>query len=316
MLGIVGAVATLEVADDAPMQAVLAPTVAPPPGPVSTASNPPEPASGVAEALKQKDSKLAGNPEALKKRVEKIAEYYGGAYGVVISDPASDETVTLGADETFFAASLGKLPTLLSLYKAADRGEVNLDDNITIQASDVQGYGTGELHTYPVGHSLTLRECAYYLMNKSDNTAWAMLTRYLGADKIQADLSDIGAYDTGHWIPNITTASDVMLMLRRVADPDFTSPSLSEEMLGTMTDTTFEDRIPMGLPSDVRVAHKIGTYENSFSDAGIVFYKDRDGKERHYFIVVFTEGAGETNARTAIQDISAAVHETFATPER
>lgn len=271
---------------------------------------------GAAEMPEPAASELAEDPAALKKCIEEIAAYYGGTYGVIVSDPASKETVSLGADETFFAASLGKLPTMLSLYKAVDDNEIKLDDAISMLSSDVQSYGTGVLHTYPVGHTLTLRETAYYLMNKSDNTAWAMLTRYLGVDGIQADLSGIGAYDTGYWVPNTTTANDVLLMLEKIADPSFTSASLSKEMLGSMTDTAFEDRIPAGLPQDVRVAHKIGTYENSFSDAGVVFYEGPNGEEKHYFIVVLVEGAGEANARAAIQEISAATHETFATPRR
>ncbi len=253
---------------------------------------------------------LSGNPDALKKRIEEIAVYYGGVYGVEISDPDSGETVSFGDDETFFAASIGKLPTLLSLYKSAAQGEVNLDEEITMQASDVQAYGTGVLHTNPVGYTLTLRESAFHLINDSDNTAWMMLTRYLGEDRIQADLTEIGAYDTGYWIPNTTTADDVQLMLEKIADPSFTSPELSEEMLYAMTDTFSEDRIPGGLSPDVRVAHKIGTYGTNFSDAGLVFDENGDS-EPSYSIVVFTDGMGETTARAAIQEISAAAHETF-----
>lgn len=276
-------------------------------------SKPPssESSSEAETVYQQSNSELAGDPAALKQRIKEIAAYYGGDYGVIISDPYSGERVSLGADQTFFAASIGKIPTLLSLYKAADRGQVDLDERISILPSDLQSYGTGVLHTYPIGTTMTLRECAYYLMNKSDNTAWAMLTRYLGAQKIQADLASIGANGTGYWIPNTTTAEDVMAMLREMTDPSSISPDLSKEMLDSMTDTVFEDRITGGLPEDVRVAHKIGTYGTSFSDAGIVFYKDRDGSEKHYYIVVLTEGMGETTAREAIQEISAAAHHTF-----
>lgn len=320
LLGIVGIAMSLEAARETPMvQTVAAPTITSAvllPKSMSPKPTPSESASAAVETPEQAASELTGDPVALKKRIEEIAVYYGGTYGVTVSDPASKETVSLGADETFFAASLGKLPTLLSLYKAADDNEIKLDDAISILYSDVQSYGTGVLHTYPAGHTITLRKTAYYLMNKSDNTAWAMLTRYLGVDGIQADLSDIGAYNTGYWTPNTTTASDVLLMLEKIADSSFTSASLSKEMRGSMTNTAFEDRIPAGLPQDVRVAHKIGTYENSFSDAGVVFYEGPNGEEKHYFIVVLVEGAGEANARAAIQEISAATHETFATPRR
>lgn len=315
LLGILGtAIALKSAVETPPVQTVVAPDI-------SSAVSPPKPApqesaSEPAEVRERAESGLAGDPAALKKRVEEIADYYGGSYGVEILDPSTGKRVSLGADETFFAASIGKLPTLLSLYEAAADENLDLDDGITMYASDVQSYGTGVLHNKPVGKTISLRESAYYLMNQSDNTAWAMLTRYLGIGEIQNDLYSIGADDTTYWEPNNTTAGDVLKMLRKVEDPSFTSPKLSEEMVAAMTDTDFEDRIPAGLPNDVRVAHKIGSFEGSFSDAGIVFYKDRNGKERRYFIVVLTAGVGEGTARSAIQEVSAAAHETFATPKR
>lgn len=296
--------------DPEPMATVVQPHLSSPP------SLPDSPAGPERSELPIQSEEPAMDPAALETRIGEIAVYYGGTYGVVIHDPIIGEKVSLGADETFFAASLGKLPTLLSLYESAAAGEVDLDDEISIYPSDVQSYGTGVLHNWPVGSTLTLRECAYYLMNRSDNTAWAMLTRYLGIEAIQADLYSIGADDTAYWEPNTTTAGDVLLMLEKIAEPSFASSDLSGETLASMTDTDFEDRIPGGLPPDVRVAHKIGSYESSFSDAGIVFYKGPEGKERHYFIVVLTAGIGEGTARAAIQEISAAAHRTFAAPRR
>ena len=73
-------------------------------------------------------------------------------------------------------------------------------------------------------------------------------------------------------------------------------------MLELMTNTTFEDRLPRPLPEETRVAHKIGSYESTFSDAGIVF--PEEGTGRQYYIVIFSEGASEGEAREAIQDIS------------
>lgn len=316
VIGVAVAALAFSMARQTPVQTVSTPTVAPIPKPALPETRPAETASGTGTVREPADSGLAGDPAALEKRVEEIAAYYGGDYGVEILDPSTHERISLGAEETFFAASLGKLPTLLSLYEAVAAGDVDPDGGITMYASDVQGYGSGVLHNRAVGSTITLRECAYYLMNKSDNTAWVMLTRYLGVGEIQGDLRDIGADDTAYWDPNTTTASDVSLMLQKIADPSFTSSELSEEMLATMTDTDFEDRIPAGLPPEVRVAHKIGNSDSGFSDAGIVFYKGPDGKERRYSIVVLTSGIGEETARAAIREISAAAHETFATSRR
>jgi beta-lactamase class A len=95
-----------------------------------------------------------------------------------------------------------------------------------------------------------------------------MLDRYLGRDYIRAELYRVGARSTEYWIPNTTTPNDVLLMLKKISDPSYTTPDLSAEMLEVMTNTAFEDRLPQPLPEGTRVSHKIGSYGTTFSDAG------------------------------------------------
>ena len=251
---------------------------------------------------------------ALRGDLQEAAGRHAGRYGVVVFDPNSGGGVSLGGDEAFTAASVGKLPTLITLYHAAARGDLDLDQKISLLPADYKSYGTGVLHNFAPGTQMTLRECAYYLVNKSDNTAWAMLDRHLGVEKIQAEMKSIGANGTDYHA-GVTTPEDVFLMLQKISDPSFTDGKLSGEMLSAMTETAFEDRIPASLPPDVRVAHKIGSYEDSFGDAGIVFYKDRDGNDRRYFIVVLSGETAEGSARAAIQEMSRAAYEALAAPK-
>jgi beta-lactamase class A len=245
----------------------------------------------------------------LKAELEQVAARYPASYGVVVFDPSSGKTVTMNPDQPFLAASLTKLPVLLTLYRAAARGEVDLDGEITMLASDVQAYGTGDLYRRPVGTTMTLRECAELMIKESDNTAWVMLNRYLGRRNIAAELYRIGARSTEYWIPNTTTPTDVLVMLEKVADPSYTSPELSAEMLDIMTNTSFEDRLPQPLPEGARVAHKIGSYGDTFSDAGLVF---PEGSQDAYYIVVIAGDTTEWTARSAIQGMSLAAYESLA----
>jgi beta-lactamase class A len=242
--------------------------------------------------------------ERLRSKLPGISEGHAGTHGVVVFDPYSGETASLHADRRFVAASLSKLYALLTLYRAASRGELSLDDEITMRRSDVWAEGTGVLYKRPVGHTLTLRECAEFMIKESDNTAELMLNRYLGEENIEAELNRIGATSTEYWIPNTTTPNDILLVLKAIADPSYTTPELSAEMLKLMTNTSFEDRLPQPLPEGTRVAHKIGSYESTFSDAGIVFPERRGGTNQEYYIVIFSEGAPEGEARETIQDIS------------
>ncbi len=248
----------------------------------------------------------------LEAELKLVAEQYPASYGVVVSDPVTGKTVTMNPDQVHLAASLTKLPVLLSLYRAAALGYVDLDAPITMTASDVQAYGTGVLFREPVGTTMTLRECAELMIKESDNTAWVMLNRYMGRAHVEAELYEMGAHSTAYWIPNTTTAHDVYVMLEKVADPSYTSPELSAEMLATMTDTSFEDRLPQPLPESVRVAHKIGTYGDTFSDAGLVFPEGSESVSDAYYIVVIAGDTTEYEARAAIQDMSLAAYESLA----
>jgi beta-lactamase class A len=234
---------------------------------------------------------------------------------VAVFDPYSGESASLNADRRFVAASLSKLYALLTLYRAAATGELSLDDEISMRASDVWAEGTGVLYRYPVGTTMTLRQCARFLIKESDNTAEVMLNRYLEEKEIEAELHRIGARSTSYWIPNTTTPNDVLLVLKAISDPSYTSPELSAEMLDIMTGTSFEDRLPQPLPEGARVAHKIGSYESTFSDAGIIFPEGTDGADQGYYVVVFSEGATEGQARETIHDVSLAAYRSLAPPD-
>jgi len=234
----------------------------------------------------------------------------------LVYDTYSGETASLNVDRRFVAASLSKLYALLTLYRAASQGELSLDDEITMRPSDVWAYGTGVLSSYPnkypVGYTMTLRECAKFMIKESDNTAELMLNRHLREERIEAELHRIGTDSTRYWHPtNTTTPNDILLVLKKIADPSYTSPQLSAEMLELMTNTSFEDRLPRPLPEETRVAHKIGSYESTFSDAGIVFPEEIAGKAQEYYIVVFCEGAAQEEAIETIQDISLATYQAF-----
>jgi beta-lactamase class A len=281
----------------------------------SSQTDSPAGSGAVADSDRVETELTAEKTDTLRHELEQIARAYPATYGVVVLDPSSGERVGIDADQRFDAASLGKLPILMKLYRAAASGEVDLDDKISMQPSDVQAYGTGVLYTYPIGYTMTLRECARYLIQKSDNTAWKMLDRYLGRDNIRAELYRVGARSTDYWIPNITTPDDVLLMLEKIADPSYTSPELSAEMLDVMTNTDFEDRLPQPLPEGTRVSHKIGYFGTTYADAGVVFPAGARDASDAYFIVVMTSETGWSSSREAMQEMSLATYRILSEPD-
>jgi len=164
---------------------------------------------------------------------------------------------------------------------------------------------------------MTLRECASHLIKESDNTAWKMLTRYLGGEYIQAELYRIGADSTSYWQPNITTPSDVMLMLKKIADPTYTSPDLSAEMLDLMTNTDFEARLLAPLPEGIRVAHIDRLLRKHLQRRrGGLPRRLTQSKRRLLHSLVIASGTGEETARDAIQEMSLITYRSLIGPDR
>lgn len=261
----------------------------------------------------------SGQPEAreLEARLREITSGYPGEYGVVLWQPESGTRVSVGAGESFSAASLAKLPVLLALYREASEGHLSLDERIETRPADIQSYGTGVLHTYPVGTGMRLRDCAEYLIKESDNTAWRMLERRLGRDRVRQEIDSVGARSSHYADARHTTSpDDTLKVLRKISDPAYTSPEHSREMLSTMTSTAFEDRLPQGLPADARIHHKIGSLGDSFGDAGMVVPPEDEGSGGPYYIVVLSKDAGgEAVARGAMREISLAAYRGLVDPE-
>jgi D-alanyl-D-alanine carboxypeptidase len=53
----------------------------------------------------------------LRSELERVAERYPASYGVIVADPSSGKTIEMNSDQPFLAASLTKLPVLLTLYR-------------------------------------------------------------------------------------------------------------------------------------------------------------------------------------------------------
>ncbi|NIT03871.1 hypothetical protein GTO10_02980 [Candidatus Saccharibacteria bacterium] len=90
-------------------------------------------------------------------------------------------------------------------------------------------------------------------------------------------------------------------LFRKLHEGELINQENQEELLGFLTDTEFEDRIPQGVPEEVRVAHKIGTLAGVYSDAGIVYAEDS------FVLVIMTKDAQEKEALEMLPQITRAV---------
>lgn len=236
----------------------------------------------------------------LLNEIKKIIDKSPGSWSIYVYDLTTNQGFGINETAIFTAASVNKVPILAVLYHLTDKGEIDLDQQVTLQASDIQNYGTGSIRYDPPGTTYSLKTLARLMMEKSDNTAAHLLGRQIiGFDKIQELLDAWGLTQT-NMEENKTSLGDLLKLFLKIYRGELAGQALTAEMIGFMDDSDFEDRIPALLPKGTKVYHKIGDEVGNIHDVGIV-----ELDKGTYFIGVLTSDiVDELAAKKTIAQIS------------
>lgn len=215
------------------------------------------------------------DPTPVLNEIESLTQDLSGTYGVYVYRLDEEVEYGLHQDEVFPAASLIKLPVMLTVYQEAEKG--NLD--LAKYKDKLQAMG-----------------------KRSDNAAFNQMVKVLGEEKIQKTIDDLGMKKTS-FEKNDTTPKDIGLFFQQLYQGEIIGDRHGEEILEFLTETEFENRIPAGIPEGVRVAHKIGTEIGSFSDAGIIF------SQKSFVLVIISRNARESEANEVLPEIAKIVWE-------
>lgn len=264
---------------------------------------------------------------SLSARIEaRIAAASARAVGVYYRDLTTGDSVTVGSDTRFHAASTMKIPVMIQLFRDRDAGLLSLDDSVAITNTfrsivdsspyqlDVTDDSDSSLYKRN-GQRASIRELIELMETVSSNLATNLLitkvdarranatAHALGADSILVlrGVEDGKAYRAG--LNNTTTARDLAMLLAAIANGTAASPASCRDMLAILGRQQFNEGIPAGLPAGTRVYHKTGW-------VGQVVYHDAAYVEpsvagRGYVLVVLTGGIQkEDDAHALVREIS------------
>lgn len=274
-------------------------------------------------------SAVSGRRPAVERRLDEVLAGAGGTVAVAYHDLGTGATVLRDARRSLHAASTMKVPVMLALFREVDRGVLRRDQPVLVKnefasladgspfALDPAEDGDPELYR-ALGETRPLDELMRRMIVRSSNLATNLLIelarpervmelmRALGARdmRVLRGVEDEKAYAAG--LNNTTTAYDLMLVLRAIAERRAISPAASEAMLAILAAQEFKEKIPAGLPAGVPVANKTGDITGIHHDAAIVL----PAGEPPYVLVVLTKGfADEAAANALIAAVSRAVWE-------
>ena len=270
------------------------------------------------------------NTELAEKINQLVRESGAETVGVAYADLATGKEILINPDVHFHAASTMKVPVMMEIFRQAAAGKISLDQRIPVKndfASIVDGShysltpdsdSDQSLYT-KIGQSETIRDLIRLMITVSSNLATNILIERVNAERVMELMHTIGANDIRvlrgvedgkafqKGLNNTTTARDLMIILRRIAERRAVSGKASDEMVKVMLAQKFNEGIPAGLPPNVKVSHKTGSITKINHDAAIVYPPGR----KPYVLVVLTRGIeDEKRAHSLIADISRVVYET------
>jgi len=188
-------------------------------------------------------------------------------------------SIRVTGDSGLVAASLMKIPVVMDLYKAHELGRINIDDLVTLKEEWLDTR-YGELYKKGAGYQISFREAARLAMSESDNTAYAAIL-YSTNKLLSLEENSISAADVSFGRDDkreiVISARSYTSFLKCLYFGCFLNYDHSQEVLEYLSKSTFDDRLRAGIPSEVTVAHKIGTFSDTTqSDCGIVYVDKRN----------------------------------------
>lgn len=258
----------------------------------------------------------AGSLDSLRNQLVRISTGKKAVMGIAVSSFDGRDTVSVNGKRWFPMQSIFKFHIGLAVLARTDRGELSLDQPVSIQGPALlPGLYSPIRDRHPEGAVLPLREVLAYTVSQSDNAGCDALLRLTGGPGAVEDFFHEKGFRNltiavneetmqGNWdlqFKNQSTPLGAVEVLRAFYDSSqhLISPGSYRLIWKLMMETsTGPNRLKGLLPPGTGVAHKTGwsgTHPETgitaaVNDIGILFLPDG----RRIFISVFVTDSRET----------------------
>jgi beta-lactamase class A len=281
--------------------------------------------------MTEADKRSSAPVDALRAEIDKIEKESGAkAIAVAMHDAQTSLELRYNADRWFHAASTIKVPILLGVFAAIDRGDLlphsrvhvrnrflSVVENVPFRVES--GRDANSAVHNAIGKMMRVDELAYHMITTSSNLATNLLLGVIGPESVHAALKELDveegielrrgvedelAFEKG--INNRVTANGLCRILVLLSEGKAFSPALSRRMMDILHGQEFNQGIPARLPKGARVAHKTGEISTVAHDAGVIYLP----KRKPYVLVILTEWDPAASGRSrTIASISHLVYE-------
>lgn len=245
----------------------------------------------------------------LRKELRDYVDKSPHKLGVYFEYLPSGVSIGINEKEEFVSASLLKVPLIMGVYKLIDDKKIQPDTQIKIIEPDLDKR-FGELWKAGPGQNITVSELVRYTIEKSDNTAANALFRTLNGARLDDVFDSLDIPKDADSNRAVITTKNYSSILRSLFLSSYLPKNLSNQLLELLTKTEYKDKLPAGVPNEIKVAHKIGVYGNTpnennviYTDCGIVYVP-----RRPYILCMMTI-SNDTQARQSMKNVSSLVYQ-------
>jgi beta-lactamase class A len=236
-------------------------------------------------------SPVHADTAALRRTLDSIADAHHGVVGYSVIDLETGARINRRGDETFPTASLIKVSILVTVYDLVAKGQISLDDPLTVLKID-QVPGSGIIQFLHNGTILTVHDAAWLMSTISDNTATNLLLDRIIIRRVWAKMDSLGLSHTRvhskSFLRNssvamdssvkygfgVTTPNEMARLFELMARGKAVNPAADSAMLDILEHNTTDFMLQRYLVG-ARAAHKDGETDAVRTECTLWYLKNR-----------------------------------------
>ena len=211
---------------------------------------------------------------ALHRTLDSLAAAHHGVLGYTVHDLDTGERLERRGDETFPTASLIKVSVLVTVYDLVEKGQLALDDPLTVLKID-KVPGSGSLQFMHDNAVITVHDAAWLMSTISDNTATNLLLDRIIIRRVWEKMEKLGLMHTkvhsksflriasvamdssAKYGLGVTTPNEMARLFALLATGKAVSPRADSTMLDILAHNEDNSKLQRFVPG-LDVPHKTG----------------------------------------------------------
>jgi beta-lactamase class A len=228
---------------------------------------------------------------SLRRVLDSIANAHQGVVGYAVIDIETGVRLQRRGDETFPTASLIKVPILVTVFDLVAKGQISLDDPLTVLKID-QVPGSGVVQYLHNGTILTVRDAAWLMTTISDNTATNLLLDRIIIRRVWTKMDSLGLRQTRvhsksflrsssvamdssvKYGLGVTTPNEMAKLFELMARGKAVDPVSDSTMLDILRHND-DDTLLQRFAGGARAAHKTGATDAVRTECSLFYLRNR-----------------------------------------